>query len=180
MSEQLMKDDEMDHVLNHHLKLKLMHFDDLAGAPSQIVSQLMLHAFGEGFDYFFQVNDDTFIKTGNWAKAYIDALVSNPVASNLGVTGPTDSNNEKIFTHSFVHRTHIEVCTFNTKDIYLRYMYSPWVCRYSGTTSLLCLRTGGVTTGSRQCMESTLSGLSTIKTFTHLQYNYNKIGFRPI
>lgn len=25
------------------------------------------------------------------------------------MTGPSDSNNEKIFTHSFVHRSHIEV-----------------------------------------------------------------------
>ena len=29
--------------------------------------------------------------------------------ANLGVTGPLDINNDKIFTHSFVHRTHIDV-----------------------------------------------------------------------
>lgn len=109
MSEQLLEKEEIASVLAHRLKLKLMHFDDLVGAPSQVVSQLMLHAYEEGFDYFYQVNDDTSIITGNWASAFIGALVNSPITSNLGVTGPVDSNNEKILTHSFVHRTHIEV-----------------------------------------------------------------------
>jgi hypothetical protein len=56
-----------------------------------------------------QVNDDTSIVSPNWAPKLISALASNPFIANFGVTGPTDSNNEKIFTHSFVHRTHIEV-----------------------------------------------------------------------
>lgn len=111
MSEQLMEGDEIDQVLTYRLKLKLMHFDDLVGAPSQIVSQLITHAYDEGFDYFYQVNDDTSLITSNWASAFIDALAKSPITSNLGVTGPVDSNNEKIFTHSFVHRTHIEVFT---------------------------------------------------------------------
>ena len=56
-----------------------------------------------------QVNDDTVITSPNWAPKLVAALASNPAIPNFGVTGPTDSNNEKIFTHSFVHRTHIEV-----------------------------------------------------------------------
>jgi hypothetical protein len=39
----------------------------------------------------------------------VETLASNPSIPNFGVTGPADSNNDKIFTHSFVHRTHIEV-----------------------------------------------------------------------
>lgn len=45
----------------------------------------------------------------NWAPALINALRSNPVYPNLGATGPRDANNDKIFTHSFVHRTHIDI-----------------------------------------------------------------------
>ena len=55
------------------------------------------------------MNDDTQIISPNWAPKLVEALVSNPFIPNFGVTGPTDSNNEKIFTHSFVHRTHMEV-----------------------------------------------------------------------
>ncbi len=64
----------------------------------------MLH-----YHYGVKVNDDTSIVTPNWTPALISLLVNNPSIPNFGVTGPTDSNNEKIFTHSFVHRTHIEV-----------------------------------------------------------------------
>jgi hypothetical protein len=45
----------------------------------------------------------------NWAPKLVGALASNPSIPNFGVTGPSDSNNEKIFTHSFVHRTHFDV-----------------------------------------------------------------------
>jgi hypothetical protein len=58
---------------------------------------------------YTQVNDDTIIITPNWATKFVETLASNPSIPNFGVTGPADSNNDKIFTHSFVHRTHIEV-----------------------------------------------------------------------
>ena len=109
LQEQLLKEDEIERVLEHSLSLKMMHFKDLRGAPSQIVSQLMLQGFHDKFDYFYQVNDDTSIVTGGWPAVFINALKMNVLVANLGVTGPSDSNNERIFTHSFVHRTHIEV-----------------------------------------------------------------------
>ena len=55
MSEQLMEEKSIDEVLQKRLSIKLMHFDHLDGAPSQIVSQLVLQAYSEGFDYFYQV-----------------------------------------------------------------------------------------------------------------------------
>jgi hypothetical protein len=58
---------------------------------------------------FTQVNDDTIIVTPNWATKLVHTLASNPSIPNFGVTGPSDTNNGKIFTHSFVHRTHMEV-----------------------------------------------------------------------
>ena len=56
------------------------------------------------------MNDDTVLVTANWASVLITALAANPSIPNFGVAGPVDTNNDKIFTHAFVHRTHIEVC----------------------------------------------------------------------
>ena len=104
-----MPDADIDAILDRMLSLKLSHFDHLMGAPTQVVSQLMLEGYVDGFDYFYQVNDDTIIETPNWPTVFIDTLLTNPTVSNLGVTGPLDTNNDKIFTHAFVHRTHFEV-----------------------------------------------------------------------
>lgn len=109
MTEQMMTEETITAVLEKFLFIKLMHFDHLDGAPSQIVSQLVLTAYAEDFDYFYQVNDDTIIQSPNWAPRLIANLQGNPSIPNFGATGPKDSNNEKIFTHSFVHRTHIDV-----------------------------------------------------------------------
>jgi hypothetical protein len=110
LSEQMVDEELVQQILGlPFVSVKLMHFDHLDGAPSQIVSQLVLTAYAEGFDYFYQVNDDTIIQTPNWAPKLIQSLQNNPFVPNFGVTGPLDSNNEKIFTHSFTHRTHIDV-----------------------------------------------------------------------
>lgn len=109
MSEQQLSDAAITTILEKQLLLKLMHFEHLEGAPTQVVSQLMLAAYVDNFDYFYQVNDDTIIVTPNWAPKLVETLASNPSIPNFGVTGPVDTNNDKIFTHSFVHRTHIEV-----------------------------------------------------------------------
>jgi hypothetical protein len=105
---QLLGDDEIIRILEKQLFIKLFHFDHLDGAPSQVVSQVMLQAYGDGFDYFYQINDDTQFDSLNWADNLVSTLANQPIP-NFGVTGPTDLNNDKIFTHSFVHRTHIEI-----------------------------------------------------------------------
>jgi len=55
MSEQMMTEDSINTVLDTELSLKIMHFDHLEGAPSQVVSQLVLTAYADHFDYFYQV-----------------------------------------------------------------------------------------------------------------------------
>ncbi|CAM9811901.1 unnamed protein product, partial [Phaeothamnion confervicola] len=84
------------------IKLKLMHFDGLQGAPSQIVSELAAEACMDGANYLFQANDDTLIVTRGWAATFAALLASNPLHPNLGVTGPRDGTNRNILTHAFV------------------------------------------------------------------------------
>jgi hypothetical protein len=121
-------------ILEHQLSIKLAHFDDLQGAPSQVVSQLMLTAYETGYDYFYQVNDDTQIVSPNWALQFINALKYNPVASNVGVTGPLDTHNDKIFTHSFVHRTHIEIFGYYFPPSFKNWWSDDWISTVYGTT----------------------------------------------
>ena len=56
MTEQLMGEEDINAVFRDRLSLKLMHFDHLEGAPTQVVSQLMLAGYADKFDYFYQVN----------------------------------------------------------------------------------------------------------------------------
>jgi hypothetical protein len=133
MTEQLMTDKAVAEVLEKFLTLKIMHFDHLEGAPTQVVSQLVLSAYVDNFDYFYQVNDDTIIVSPNWPPKLIAALASNPSIPNFGVTGPLDTNNDKIFTHAFVHRTHIEVHTHTPAP-------DPLISISSLGRSLLCRR----------------------------------------
>lgn len=116
------------------LSLKLMHFDDLHGAPSQVVSQLALQAYDDGFDYFYQVNDDTCFTTPNWAPDLIRLLQNNPLIPNFGVTGPIDVNNNKIFTHSFVHRTHIDVFGYLFPPFFRNWWSDDWISTVYGDT----------------------------------------------
>lgn len=76
----------------------------LQHAPSYVVSALMQDAYDDGCDYFYQINDDTLIKTVGWAEVFTRELRNNPLGRNVGVTGPADTNNRRILTHAFVHR----------------------------------------------------------------------------
>lgn len=134
LKEAMVEDALVTSILANQLTIKLAHFDDLGGAPSQVVSQLMLTAYEAGFDYFYQVNDDTQIVTPNWAIEFIHALKYNPIASNVGVTGPLDTHNDKIFTHSFVHRTHIEIFGYFFPPSFKNWWSDDWISTVYGTT----------------------------------------------
>lgn len=130
----LMTDEMVSKVFSEgHLSLKLMHFDDLHGAPSQVVSQLALQAYADGCDYFYQVNDDTLIITPNWAPAMIEALSNNLLVANFGVTGPLDMTNDRIFTHAFVHRTHIDIFGYYFPPYFKNWWSDDWISTVYGS-----------------------------------------------
>ncbi len=138
MKEQLMGDTAIATVLENHLSLKLMHFEHLTGAPSQVVSQLVLQAYMDDFDYFYQVNDDTIIITSNWAPRFVDALANNFIP-NFGVTGPLDTNNDKIFTHAFVSRVHVEIFGHLFPPYFKNWWSDDWISTVYGTENTMRL-----------------------------------------
>eukprot|EP00904_Undaria_pinnatifida_P000080 jgi/Undpi1/10072/HiC_scaffold_28.g12526.m1 len=91
------------------LTLTLKSYEGMGNAPSYVVSALIQDAYDDGCDYFYQINDDTNINSPDWAETFTGVLLANPLGPNVGVTGPTDTNNRRILTHAFVHRTHIDV-----------------------------------------------------------------------
>jgi len=120
-------------VLDKKLKLKLMDFSGTAGAPSQVVVGLVQRAFEDGVDYFFQCNDDTVVVSKGWADSFIEALQSNPVQANLGITGPVDTNNDRILTHAFAHRTHIEIFGYFFPPVFKNWWSDDWVSTVYGS-----------------------------------------------
>lgn len=139
MQEQLMGATAIATVLDKLLSVKLMHFEHLAGAPSQVVSQLVLAAYDQKFDYFYQVNDDTIIVSGNWAPKLIEALEGNKFVPNFGVTGPVDANNDKIFTHAFVHRTHIDIFGHLFPAYFKNWWSDDWITTVYGVDNTITL-----------------------------------------
>lgn len=79
------------------------------------------------------MNDDTVLETPNWATKLIATLKTNPFVANFGVTGPLDSNNEKIFTHSFVHRTHIDVFGYHFPSAFKNWWSDDWISTVYGS-----------------------------------------------
>lgn len=84
-------------------------------APAKAWSQIFKMAYDDGADYFYQLGDDTLLKTPGWTERFIEALQKN---GNLGVAGPCDPVNHFnrvrlgrriILEISFVHRTHWEI-----------------------------------------------------------------------
>ena len=67
--------EELGRQIQNQLSLKLMHFDDEKGRPSQVVSHLALAAYKAGADYFYQVNDDTVFKSKGKQKARDSLLI---------------------------------------------------------------------------------------------------------
>mmetsp|Transcript_25943 Transcript_25943/g.40864 ORF Transcript_25943/g.40864 Transcript_25943/m.40864 type:complete len:379 (-) Transcript_25943:482-1618(-) len=127
-----MSPEKVTNILETQLAVELHDFGDLAGAPSQVVNRLAGLAYDAGFDYIYQINDDTEIETKQWHLKFMKALASNPVFPNFGVTGPTDSLNPKIFTHAFVHRTHIEAIGSFFPSTFKNWWSDDWISTVYG------------------------------------------------
>lgn len=76
------------------------------GHVSKMWSKLAELAVNDNNEYLYQLGDDIKIIDSNWESKFIDKLKSQ---NNIGVVGPLDTNNNKILTQSFVHKTHLQI-----------------------------------------------------------------------
>lgn len=68
-------------------------------------------AYEAGSTYFYRINDDTELLS-NWPNIFVHAL--NSLKFPYGVVGPIcNQGNQKILTHDFVHRIHMEIFEMN-------------------------------------------------------------------
>jgi hypothetical protein len=99
-------------VINHFQKLnlinskiKLLKINNKKNKLGELWSILAKESY-DNCDYIYQVGDDIKILTSGWEDIFINKLKKN---NNIGVVVPTDINNKKILTQSFVHKTHIDI-----------------------------------------------------------------------
>lgn len=81
---------------------------------SYLFNTLAFHAYSQGHDYFYQINDDILLSrrkgtpsNSSWAKDFTEQLTRQ---GNIGVIGPHEPFNRcALYTNAFVHRTHFEI-----------------------------------------------------------------------
>lgn len=59
-------------------------FDNMKGAPARLWSGIAQHAYADGCDYMYQLNDDLELITPGWTTAFVKTLQHNPVHPDLG------------------------------------------------------------------------------------------------
>jgi hypothetical protein len=81
----------------------------------------------EGDDYFYQLNDDIKLLTKGWTEIFVNKLKSNPLLENFGMVGPLDTNNPRIFTQAFCHRTHYLIFGYFYPFVFKNWYSDDWV-----------------------------------------------------
>ena len=86
--------------------ISMILMNEQKGDLSSIWSNLADIAIKDDCEYLYQIGDDINIITDQWEEEFINKLKSQ---NNIGVVGPTDTNNTSILTQSFVHKTHLRL-----------------------------------------------------------------------
>eukprot|EP01080_Neovahlkampfia_damariscottae_P007945 gene7945-12412_t len=97
------------------------------GWTSFLWNAVFQHAMKDSNDYFYQINDDLEFRSPGWTEEFINKLKSNPVKANLGVVGPRDDNNPRIFTQSFVHKTHHDIFGYYYPPVFRNWYSDDWI-----------------------------------------------------
>ena len=98
-----------------------------AHAPCWLWNELFARAYRDGADYFYQMGDDVRLATPGWARAFDDALRSNPILPGLGVAGPLETVAKTILTQAFVSRIHQEVFGTFYPEIFKNWWSDDWI-----------------------------------------------------
>ena len=102
---------------------------DHAGKPTWAQNDAMLEAYIDHVDYFYRVNDDTKMVTGNWTEKFISTLKSHDPPC-IGVVGPNHiGGNMGIMTYDFVHRKHVDIFGFYYPRLFTDWWGDNWMTR---------------------------------------------------
>lgn len=82
--------------------------------PGPVFIAMARDAYDAGASFFYRVNDDTEL-IHHWPSAFVKALTHLPGNNGpYGVVGPMcTQGNQRILTHDFVHRLHMEIFEMN-------------------------------------------------------------------
>jgi hypothetical protein len=114
------------------VKLHLVQVDNKLKKPGPVFNVITKHAYDNGADYIYRVNDDTEMK-GPWAKRFIQEL--HKMGEPYGAVGPLcQQGNRKILTHDFTHRTHMEIFNgfYYPKEL-VDWWMDDWISRVYGS-----------------------------------------------
>lgn len=79
--------------------------------PGPVFLEMARKAYELGADFMYRINDDTEFETP-FARAYVNAVMG--LKPPYGIVGPSSSGTiDRILTHDFVHRTHLEIFEMN-------------------------------------------------------------------
>ena len=93
------------------MTLTLVKVKNTQKKPGPVFIEMARKAYENGATYFYRVNDDTEF-LNNWPSIYVKVLSS--LTLPYGVIGPLcNHGNERILTHDFVHRLHMEIFEMN-------------------------------------------------------------------
>jgi hypothetical protein len=93
------------------MKLRLVKVKNSLKKPGPVFLEMARQAYKDGATYYYRVNDDTELSS-NWPLIFTKTI--NSLTLPYGVVGPFCSQgNDKILTHDFVHRVHMEIFEMN-------------------------------------------------------------------
>ena len=100
-----------------------------SGKPAWSQNDALMKAYEDNFAYYFMVNDDTQISGSGWTEALVKGL-ANRFPPNFGLVGPQHiGDSQKILTHNFVHKTHVDLFSFFYPRIYETWHGDEWITR---------------------------------------------------
>ena len=89
------------------INLELVPVENEIKKPGPVFIEIARKAYDLGAEFMYRVNDDTEFH-GRWPKLYSHTLLS--LSKPYGVVGPRSTTTQnRILTHDFVHRTHMDI-----------------------------------------------------------------------
>ena len=112
---------------SYPLSLKVMSFSGMNGAPCWVWNALADQALHDGSHYLYQLNDDVRFESPGWTELFVETLRNNSIHGDVGVTGPIDNNNTRIFTQSFVSRLHLVIFDSFYPKVFKNWWSDDWI-----------------------------------------------------